>query len=388
MTHTGKLRFAVVSIFVLGFLVGSLFVAFWLVAPQQSPLRSQGNIPAAAPTPTLPAQSTFGQIEAFNQVMTNLYERVSPSVVHITSRIQQTDLFAGTQSTEGTGSGFVIDAQGHIVTNNHVIEGADQIEVVLSSGVSLPATVVGADSFYDLAVLKIDVPANALNPLEFADSSELKVGQMVVAIGNPFGLDLTMTQGMISALGRQVQSGPDSVIGQAIQTDAAINPGNSGGPLLDIHGRVVGVNTAIRSPSGGSVGIGFAVPANAVQRVVPGLISKGRYTHASLGITAAELGADVTPPRSGPTRGLLILKLTPGGAAEKAGVRAAKATTQGRRTILSGGDILVAIGNHPIESRTDMLLTLEENYKPGDKVDLTVIRDGQRITVSATIGEE
>ncbi len=261
--------------------------------------------------------------------------------------------------------------------------------MLLSNGASLPAQVVGADSYYDLAVIKVDVAPNILTPLELGDSSQLKVGQRVVAIGNPFGLDRTLTSGLISALERRVETDATSIIGQAIQTDAAINPGNSGGPLLDLRGRVVGINTAINSPSGGSVGIGFAVPVNIVKRVAPVLISKGSYPHPTLGITnVAELGVTVTPPSSGPQHGLLITQLDPNGSVAKAGLKAATATVQRRRYVFSGGDIITAVDEKPVTTKNDLLLALEEKFKPGDKVALTVYRDGKTITFTATLGEQ
>src|SRR5690606_9522288 len=202
----------------------------------------------------------------------NLYERVSPSVVHIISRTQTLSPFFGMRAREGTGSGFFYDTQGHIVTNYHVIERAFEVDVVLVTGDSVPAQIVGVDPYNDLAVLKVDAPADVTVPLEMGDSDALRVGQTVVAIGNPFGLERTLTVGIVSALGRRLETEAGALVGQAIQTDAAINPGNSGGPLLDTRGRVIGVNTAINSPTGASVGIGFAVPASVIKRVVPELI--------------------------------------------------------------------------------------------------------------------
>jgi S1-C subfamily serine protease len=220
------------------------------------------------------------------------------------------------------------------------------------------------------------------------DSSSLKVGQTVIAIGNPFGLDRTLTTGVISALGRRIETDAGTAIGQAIQTDAAINPGNSGGPLLDAHGRVVGINTAINSPSGGSVGIGFAVPVNIIKQVVPSLISQGHYTHPSLGVQVAELGTEVRSNNVNLQQGLLIVQLDSSGAAEKAGLQAATITAQRGRYVINGGDVITAVGGKPITSRNDLLLVLEENYHPGDAVDVTVVRDGKTITQTVTLGSE
>jgi S1-C subfamily serine protease len=380
-------RLLMVGLFLSGLIAGAILIMFWFVWPRDFEVQA-ASIPTAAPTPTLPSSAVFSQVEALDQVMTNLYQRVSPSVVHITSHTQTVDLFYGVVPSEGTGSGFVWDNAGHIVTNNHVVSGANEVDVVLPDGTSLTASVVGVDDYYDLAVIKINVPANTLTPLELGDSSKLRVGQQVVAIGNPFGLDRTLTSGLISALGRSVATSSNSVIGQAIQTDAAINPGNSGGPLLDLYGRVVGINTAINSPSGGSVGIGFAVPIDVVKRVVPILISGGHYPHPSLGLDTAELGATVAPPQNGPSHGLLIVQITPGGAAEKAGLRAADVTVQRRRYVVSGGDIITAIDGKSVSTQNDLLLAVEENHKPGDKVTLTVFRDGKTIQVPVTLGEQ
>lgn len=386
MRQTGVFRFIVILIFALGFVFGSMVVVYFFVLPRDAAVFSQG-IPTNAPTPTAPSASMYAQVEAIDQVLINLYERVSPSVVHITSKTQSVGYF-GVVPSEGTGSGFVLDTNGHIVTNNHVIAGATNVQVVLANGVTLDVQVIGADQYYDLAVLSVDAPANTLTPLEMGDSSQLKIGQTVIAIGNPFGLDRTMTRGLVSALDRQIQSDSGSVIGQAIQTDAAINPGNSGGPLLDLHGRVVGINAAISSPSGGSVGIGFAVPVNVVKRVVPVLISKGSYPHPSLNIQVAELGTEVNPPQSGPVQGLLIIKITSNSSAAKAGLRAAQVTIQRRQYVYTGGDIITAIDGKAISTRTNLIVTLEESHQPGDTVQMTVSRDGQTLTLPVTLSAQ
>jgi S1-C subfamily serine protease len=381
------MRLLVLSVFVSGLLLGAVLIMFWMVLPQNIGLVAQSVIPTAAPTPTPPSASIYSEIDALDEVMINLYQRISPSVVHITSRSQTVDRFYGIVPSEGTGSGFIWDNQGNIVTNNHVVEGATELDVLLANGVSLSAQVVGTDAYYDLAVIHIDVPANTIVPVELGDSSKLRVGQHVIAIGNPFGLDRTLTSGLISALERRVETSSSSVIGQAIQTDAAINPGNSGGPLLDSRGRVVGINTAINSPSGGSVGIGFAVPINVIKRVVPSLLKNGRYAHPNLGVTTAELGTEISPAQNGAQRGLLILQLDPGGPAERAGLKATQVTVQRRRYVYSGGDIIVAIDGKAIVTRNDLLLALEENHTPGDTVTISIERDGQLIDVPVKLGE-
>ncbi|HLY25659.1 MAG TPA: trypsin-like peptidase domain-containing protein [Aggregatilineales bacterium] len=381
------IRLLLAVAFLAGLLLGAAMIFVLLVAPRQNPVLAQ-TPPTAVPTPTLVPDADYAFLDARDQVLTNLYQRISPSVVHVTSRSETIDIF-GVQPSEGTGSGFVYDQQGHVVTNNHVVAGADSVDVVLPSGVSLSAQVVGTDTYYDLAVLHIAISGTALAPLELGDSSQLRVGQTVIAIGNPFGLDRTLTSGLVSALGRRVQTDAGSVIGQAIQTDAAINPGNSGGPLLDTRGRVVGINTAINSPSGGSVGIGFAVPVNIIKRVVPALISKGHFAHPSLGITTLlELGTDVNPPDSGPQHGLLIAQIDPGGPAAQAGLKGAQITRQRFQYIYSGGDIITALDGKTIATKNDLLVALEESHQPGDTVTLTVSRDGQSIDVKVTLGEQ
>ncbi len=343
--------------------------------------------PTIAPTPTLLSPTIFSYVEARDQIMINLYQRISPSVVHITNRAGRADRGTGLVPEQGSGSGFIWDVKGHIVTNNHVVAGADEVDVTLSNGQTFPSEVIGVDSYYDIAVLKIDPEGLTLAPLELADSDEVKVGQTVIAIGNPFGLDRTLTSGLVSALGRRVETEQGALIGQAIQTDAAINPGNSGGPLLDVRGHVIGMNTAINSPTGGSVGIGFAVPSNIIRRVVPVLIDRGGYPHPTLRLTAYELGTEVAPAEGMPKRGLLIVRITRGSAADKAGLQPAKVTRQRTRYVFEGGDIITAVNGAPITSRNDFQLALEEKYKPGDKVDLTVWRDGKTETITVTLEE-
>lgn len=376
-------------VFVLGVILGAGSVmAYTLSTRGFLPFQGGGTIPTPVPTPTQPTPAVFAEAEALDQVLINLYERINPSVVHINSRSRTVDLFYGTVPQEGTGSGFIYDDKGHIITNNHVIANATEIDVILANGERLSAAVVGVDPYYDVAVIRVDVPTGTLTPVEFTDSSTVRVGQTVIAIGNPFGLDRTMTRGLISALGRRVETEQGAVIGEAIQTDAAINPGNSGGPLLDLRGRVIGMNTAINSPSGGSVGIGFAVPSNVVRRVVPELIANGRYRHPSLGVTVAELGTEVNPAAGGPTRGLLIMQLAAGGPAEQAGLRAATVSVRRRRYVYSGGDIIVAVGGKAVTSRNDLFLVLDGNYRPGDTVELTIVRDGQTLSLQATLGSD
>ncbi len=361
-------------------LAGGLLMSAMLLTPSAASAQP-------APTPTLDPAAL--SLLAAQDIITNtVYERVSPSVVHITTRKQVVDFWRGVIPQEGTGSGFLYDTAGHIITNYHVIEGAAEVEVLLADGGAAPAVFVGADAYYDLAVIRVAPEALAAAPLTLAAAdAPPRVGQQVIAIGNPFGLDRTLTTGVISALGRTIESSSGTLVGNVIQTDAAINPGNSGGPLLNIRGEVIGINTSIQSPSGGSVGIGFAVPVETVQRVVPWLIETGRYPHPSLQARVAELGYELTPAESGPQHGLLIVSLTPGGAAERAGLQAAQATRTRTRTVFQGGDIILAINGETLRSRDDLQLYLENHTRPGDTVTLHVYRGGQERDVLVMVGE-
>ncbi len=368
--------------------LGLGFVAGFLLSLPNGIGSSQETTPIPAPTLAPPPADALSILDAQETVVSYIYENAGPSVVHITSRTQVWDFWRGVVPQEGTGSGFLYDARGHIVTNNHVIEDAQEIEVVLADGTVLSAEVVGTDAYYDLAVLHVDPAQVRAAPLPLGNADSLRVGQLVLAIGNPFGLDRTLTTGVISALDRTIESESGSVIGNAIQTDAAINPGNSGGPLLNSRGEVIGVNTAIQSPSGGSVGIGFAVPISVVQRVVPDLIAYGRYRHPSLRVQVRELGYEVRPAASGPQRGLLIVALDPNGPAGKAGLQAAEVQRQGFRTVFVGGDIILTINGEEVHTRDDLTLYLERHTLPGDTVTLTVSDiSGQTREVTVTVGE-
>jgi S1-C subfamily serine protease len=294
---------------------------------------------------------------------------------------------------EGTGSGFIYDTEGHIVTNYHVVAGAESVSVALAAGEVYTATVVGADSSNDLAVLRIEAE-NLPDPIPLGDSDQLRVGQFVVAIGNPFGLDRTLTVGVISALSRVIESPDSRFIGEAIQTDAAINPGNSGGPLLDLEGRVIGVNAQIISPSQASAGIGFAIPVNTVRRVAPQLIAHGHYPHPWLGVSLLpfeaegaqilrEAGMDVPV-----NQGLLVAEVVPGSPAAKAGIRAGdRIVTIGNARIPLGGDIITAINGEPIADLQELTVYLESEMRVGDRIEVTLIRDGKEMTVTVTLAE-
>src|SRR5207342_3309273 len=277
-----------------------------------------------------------------------LFRQASPSVLHITAISVQRDLFTLNlyQIPEGTGSGFIWDHSGNIITNFHVIQNADVAQVTLGDQTTWKARRVGVAPDKDIAVLRIDAPANRLQPIPIGTSKDLQVGQSVFAIGNPFGLDQSLTTGVISALGREIESVTRRPIQGVIQTDAAINPGNSGGPLLDSAGRLIGVNTAIFSPSGASAGVGFAMPVDAVNRVVPQLIARGKYVRPTLGIEADE-GLNRIITDSLRLTGVVVLRVAPGSSADSAGLRGVRL---GRDGNVIPGDIVVAVDGKPVES--------------------------------------
>lgn len=338
-------------------------------------------------------QKLIIEADGEEQLLIGIYERVNPAVVNI-------DVAAnafGNLSDFGSGSGFVIDREGHIVTNNHVVEDADQLRVTFADGTVAKAEIVARDENSDLAVIKVDVDSERLVPLEFGDSSSLRVGQRVIAIGNPWDLGGTMTVGIVSALGRALPGRITPDLGRysipdLIQTDAAINPGNSGGPLVDSYGRVVGINTAIRTEERFvNSGVGFAVPVDIVKRVVPALISDGRYRYPYLGISA---NSQVTVADLSETLdlsvqlGVLISEASPGQPAEKAGLRGGSDTIDflGLPVVI-GGDIILAIDDHNLRDFDDLIAYLVRETSVGQEVNLTILRDGETMQVSLTLGE-
>lgn len=326
-------------------------------------------------------------LDVEEELITNLYERVSPSVVHITTQVVTMSFFFGPSASEGTGSGFVYDNEGHIVTNNHVVENAQSIEVKFSDEVTVPAEVVGVDPINDLAVIQVDVPAEQLTPLELGNAADVRVGQRAVAIGNPFGLDRTLTTGVVSALGRPLQLESDNYIFNVIQTDAAINPGNSGGPLLDSRGRVIGVNTAVRQDA---QGIGFAVPIDTVRRIVPALISDGFYQHPWLGLLGYSITPELAEALDLPVeQGVLVAQLYRQGPAVEAGiVGAQEQVIVGNRRVLVGGDIITAVNDEPITDWSHLSEYLELNTRVGETITLTLLRDGQEMAVELTLAAQ
>ena len=383
------LRFLVGMILIIGILGCSLQVQPFSLLERKTPSPTPRPIVLiATPTP-LPADKV-AEADAFDieeLLVINVYERVSSSVVHITSRVMVMDFFLGSMPQEGTGSGFIIDKEGHIVTNNHVVEGAETIEVTLFDSTRIPAEIVGLDPANDLAVLRIDVPPARLNPVELGSSDALRVGQRAIAIGNPFGLDWTLTVGVVSSLGRPLRIDEQRYLYNVVQTDAAINPGNSGGPLLDSFGRVIGVNTAIRS---GAENIGFAVPVDTVKRVVPELIEHGRYRHPWLGILRYSITPELASRLDLPVeQGLLVARVMTGSPADQAGLRgASQEMVIGNRKYYVGGDIILSIDGLTLESGQDLTEYLETRTRVGQVVTLGIQRDGEEEYIEVELGEQ
>jgi serine protease Do len=365
-----------VIVMAIGLGVGSLIPTTFSAATAASGV-------ASAPYTLLPVPTSAADEQA---AVISLYARENPSVVNITIYGQQ----RGQVAPLGEGSGFVYDTAGHIVTNAHVVHGADQLDVTFPDGTVESAQVVGQDPNSDLAVVKVDKLPKGADPLALADMSQLAVGQTVVAIGNPFGLDGSLTKGIISSLGRNISSLTSFSIPQAIQTDAAINPGNSGGPLLDLQGHVVGVNAQIETggTSRSNSGVGFAIPVSIVSRVVPELIKNGKYEWSWLGVS----GGNVTPALAAAMQlpvqqAAYIADVTRGGPAEQAGLRgASSATTVNGRRVQVGGDVITAINGQAVRSFDDLLIYVALQTAPGQDVTLTVIRDGQTQEVKMHLG--
>ena len=323
-----------------------------------------------------------GELAADETATIEIFEQTSPSVVFITTRQRVVNPWTRNVMSvpRGNGSGFFWDEFGHVVTNNHVIEGASEANVRLNDGRSYRAVLVGRSPAHDLAVLRINVPFDRRPPVPLGSSADLRVGQKVFAIGNPFGLDYTLTSGLVSALNRSIDAEDGGIIQNLIQTDAAINPGNSGGPLLDSAGRLIGINTAIYSPSGAYAGIGFAVPVDTVNRVVPQLIAEGRYIRPSLGI-----GVDDDVNRAIAQQldieGVAVLRVEPGSGAEAAGLEPLRIASDGN---LIPGDIILAIDDQPTPDVSALLAVLD-GYRIGDAVSVRFWRGGSEQTVAVTL---
>jgi S1-C subfamily serine protease len=325
-------------------------------------------------------------------IVSDVYKSSAPGVVEITTTAsaagEQFGPFGGGEQ-QGTGSGFVYDKAGHIVTNYHVVQGADSVTVTFKDGTQRQARVVGSDPATDLAVVDVDVPADQLHPLSLAGSSSLQVGDLVVAIGSPYGLEETVTAGVVSALDRQIESPDGGSISGAIQTDAAINPGNSGGPLLDADGKVVGVNAQIESQNGGNVGIGFAIPSDTVRSIVSQVLQGGQIEHAYLGVQITTVPAEVAQQLGGPARSAVeITSVVSGSPASRAGLQAATGeTTVNGQSYPSGGDIVTAVNGRQVGSAEDLQAAISSR-KPGEKVILTIVRGGSQRSVDVTLGNK
>jgi serine protease Do len=377
-------------------------------AAPAAPVASASNLqPVAAvnSAPVSKSAAVIGNVADLEATLEQIYSQVNPSVVAIevvesasaTSGLPfghpQLPQGQGQPQAQALGSGFVWDKDGHIVTNNHVVAGADKISVTFSDGTTVPATVVGNDPDSDLAVIKVDYPADQLQPVTLADSTQVKVGQLAVAIGNPFGHENTMTVGFVSAIGRSIPAdgGTGSVsytIPDVIQTDAPINPGNSGGVLTDDQGNVMGVTAQIDSPVRASVGIGFVIPSSIVGKVVPELIKSGKFEHTYLGISGGSMVPDLATAMNlkSTQRGALVGKVTAGGPAEKAGLHGSdQQTTINGENVNVGGDVIIAIDGQPMKNFDDIVAYLARATTVGQTVTLTILRDGQQQDVKVTL---
>jgi S1-C subfamily serine protease len=367
--HSGRMKHVCFS-------MAGLLLVLQIAAAVPAAAQQQRGV--APPRPVAPRAALSA--DELNNIA--VFKAASPSVVNITTVGLERDFFSMNvqQVPRGSGSGFVWDERGHIVTNYHVIQDANGARVTLADQTSYRAELVGAFADRDLAVLKIDAPAGKLPPIPIGRSRDLQVGQKVYAIGNPFGLDQTLTTGIVSALNREIESVTRRTIGGAIQTDAAINPGNSGGPLLDSAGRLIGVNTSIYSPSGASAGIGFAIPVDEVNRIVPRLIRDGRIVRPTLGVTSgsAELSRALGLPK-----GVPLVRVAPGGPAQRAGLVPFSRSRDGS---IVPGDVITAVDDAPVENLDDMLNALER-LQPGDRSTLTLWRGGKTRKQAVTLVE-
>lgn len=377
-------RFLIVLVILAASLAACSRVSLPEVVVQATPLPATG--PA---TPEVDVATLMRGLDPAEQRMILIYGRASPAVVNITTQVLVNSFFFGAYPEEGSGSGFVWDEAGHIVTNYHVVENADSLSVNFGNDTSLPAEIVGIDPQNDLAVIKVDQLPETIQPLELGDSDALQVGQLAIAIGNPFGqFQRTLTTGVVSALNRTIQT-DNKVLRGAIQTDASINRGNSGGPLLDSSGRLIGVNTAIFSPTGTSAGVGLAIPVNKVKQVVPVLIERGRFPHPWLGA----VGYDITPRLARQLglpveSGLLVAQLYNSSPAQQAGLRGAdRQVVVGNRYVLTGGDIITAIDGQLLGTWDELDSYLEENTTAGQAVTLETVRGDETMQLQVTLAE-
>lgn len=365
-----------------GFLAGAFYLYTTARPGHLAPSRWLGNSGTVELTQAAEGQ---GQLDSEETINVNVYKRAVPAVVNIKSRSVSFNFFYGVVPEEGQGTGFILDKEGHIMTNYHVVANARQIEVTLSNRKSYKADLIGSDALYDLAIIQIHAPN--LTPAVIGDSRGLQVGQKVFAIGNPFGLSGTMTRGIVSSI-RSVEEPGGNKIDEAIQTDAAINPGNSGGPLLNSRAEVVGVNTMIASSVGQSAGIGFAIPINTAKAVVNDLVNYGRVRRPAMGISSLPISPELAQELSlAADYGLLVMQVVTDGPADRAGIHGGtQEAWLGNTRILIGGDLIVAIDGTQVGEPQD-LTQIMNNHRAGDKVTVTYMRGRKKLEATVTLGE-
>src|SRR5579859_4295796 len=371
-----------------------ILAAYWAGARwgPRGPVKVEAFPPGSSDNNGTVRNASFAERDAAlsNDEVNNvrIYREASPAVANVLTKATEYDFWMDPVPVEGAGSGFVIDTKGYILTNFHVVQGAQSIEVVLGDQTHYAGKFIGADQRNDVALVKIEPKGKPLVALPLGDSAALQVGQKVLAIGNPFGFQSTLTTGVVSALGRTVQTSQTTFIDEAIQTDAAINRGNSGGPLINSHGEVIGINSAIYTPSGTTAGIGFAIPVNTAKRIAHDLMTEGRVRRATLGIEGRGLWPGLAEALHLPVQqGILVERVTPGGPAAQAGIRGGThSMVAGLQELRTGGDVLVAWDDKPLASQTDLTLLLNRAW-PGDTVTVTIYRGGKKLEIPVTLGE-
>jgi S1-C subfamily serine protease len=373
-------------------LAAALVLGVLYLVPPPAPRPSPTPPPTVAPTlAPAPPGSPAELLAPLDDAIARLYEQAGPAVVNITTTAYTWDVFRfGIIPQQGVGSGFLLDADGHIVTNDHVVREASELEVTLADGTRLAARLVGRDPHTDLAVVRVDLPpGHPVRVLPLADSSTVRVGQLAIAIGNPFGFEQTVTVGVVSSVGRTVRTPQGRPMRGVLQTDAAINPGNSGGPLLNTRGEVIGINTLIFSPSGGSVGVGFAVASNTARRWLPELIARGRAAHPWAGMETQPLTPRLAEALRLPVReGLLVTAVAPGGPAAQAGLRGGTAQVRvGNQRVIIGGDVITAVDGRRFPDGEALDAYIEDTKRVGDVLRVEYLRDGREATVELRLGE-
>jgi len=381
-THRARLTLAALVLLLGAYWAGARFGQRQPISVEAVPL---GGASSPAATTIAQRDAALTEDESIN---VRIYRQASPAVANILTKATEYDFFMDPVPIEGAGSGFVIDPRGYILTNFHVVEGAQSIEVVLGDQSRYPAKFIGADQRNDVALIKIDPKGKRLVALALGDSGAIQVGQKVLAIGNPFGFQSTLTTGVVSALGRTVQTSQTTFIDEAIQTDAAINRGNSGGPLINSRGEVIGINSAIYTPTGTTAGIGFAIPINTAKSIANDLITDGRVHRAFLGIETMPVNDWLSQALDLPVQdGLLVEMVTRGSPAAGAGIRGGDRVAQaGMRKIAIGGDVIVAIDGQKIANQFDMNVILNRK-RPGDSVNVSLYRGGKKMDIPVKLGE-